>query len=212
MTSLAALDTAAQEHRLCVFGALHEASQTIVLLGPQGQGFWPATRANPEFQDGAPDPLDRWSKRVINQIALRFGATAEFPSDGPPYPPFIAWALASHRSWISPAGLLVHNTAGLFASYRGALRLPSLLDLPPAGANPCDSCAGQPCRTACPVGALTQSNYDVPACMAHIRTADSADCRPQGCAARRACPLSKSYNRDPDQSAFHMRAFLGEAT
>ena len=33
------------------------------------------------------------------------------------------------------------------------------------------------------------------------------DCMSKGCAVRRACPVSQSYGRMEDQSAFHMRAF-----
>ncbi|MEM9580532.1 MAG: ferredoxin [Pseudomonadota bacterium] len=198
-------------HHLSVMGAVHDAGSTVVLLGPGEPGFWDHIRRQPELQDGATDPLDRWSKRVIGAVASELGAHAIFPSDGPPYPPFISWALSSARCWLSPSGLLVHDTAGLMVSFRGALRLDARLDLPATSSpSPCEACASQPCRSACPVDALTPAAYDVAACRAHIRESDSAACRSKGCAARRACPVSQSYGRKPDQSAFHMRAFLGE--
>ncbi len=197
-----------KEH-LDSFGMLHEDADTIVLLGPREPGFWPHVTASAEFQDNAPDPLDRWSKRVITQIGEHIGAQAIFPSDGPPYPPFISWALASQQAWVSPVGMLVHAHAGLFVSYRGALRLPFHLPLQTPAAAPCTTCA-QPCRTACPVDALAPESYDVATCKSHIQSLDNADCRDQGCHARRACPISQSYARKPEQSAFHMRAFLGE--
>ena len=211
--SLAQISRAARPECLAVMGALHEGGDTVVLLGPDasdGARFWTHVSAQPEMSDGAPDPLDRWSKRAIQPLAQGFGAAARFPSDGPPYPPFISWALATGRCHLSPAGLLVHDTAGLMISFRGALRVPALLDIPKAPPNPCDSCAAQPCRAACPVSALSTYHYDVPACQTHIRGADSAGCRAFGCAARRACPVSQRYDRAAEQSAFHMTAFLGE--
>lgn len=197
--------------QLGIFGGLHDLGDTILLLGPLEPGFWAYVQASPEFADTAPNPLDRWSKRVIGQIAQNLNAQAIFPSDGPPYPPFIDWALKSGRAWHAPVGLLVHDTAGLMLSFRGALRLKGeTLSLPPAPENTCISCAGQPCRTACPVNALTADNYDVPSCIAHIKSSDSAACKTSGCAARRICPVSQTYAREAEQSAFHMRAFLGE--
>jgi epoxyqueuosine reductase len=192
-----------------VFGLLREGSETIALLGPREPDFWANVSQSAEFLDGQCDPLDRWSKRVVGQIAKECGAKPVFPSDGPPYPPFISWALASGQSWVSPVGMLVHETAGLFISFRAALRFSEHLPLPAQTASPCVSCA-KPCVSACPVNALSPDHYDVPSCMSHIRERDSAECRSKGCAARRACPVSQNYARSPLQSAFHMRAFLGE--
>lgn len=195
---------------LDVMGALHDGADTIVLLGPREPGFWAHVSTQPELHDGVDDPLDRWSHRAMGALARTLKATAIFPSDGPPYPPFISWALGSGRCFLAPSGLLVHDAAGLMISFRGALRIAGHLTLPAAPANPCDSCADQPCAAACPVSALTPDSYDVPACQSHIRGSDTAQCRSLGCAARRACPVSQSSGRLPAQSAFHMRAFLGE--
>ncbi|MGH1578432.1 ferredoxin [Planktotalea sp.] len=199
---------AAHAAHLEIFGVLHEGEGTIVLLGPHEPGFWATVKGAPEFLDEAADPLDRWSKRVITAIASKFELECSFPSDGPPYPAFISWALASKRAWVSPVGMLVHENAGLFVSYRGALHLPFRADLPPpTPLTPCQTCSA-PCQSACPVNALSETHYDVAACKEHIRGKDSQSCQTLGCAARRACPVSLGYNRAPEQSAFHMRAFL----
>ena len=178
----------------------------IALLGPHEPGFWTAFRDSAEASDGQPDPMDRWSKRVIGVLAARWGGTAVFPSDGPPYPPFIAWALASGSVWQSPVGLLVHARQGLWTSFRGAVRLDHAPALP-ASLNPCLTCADQPCRTACPVDALLLQSYDTDACHSFLDTANGADCMNLGCAARRACPVSANFARTAEQSNFHMRAF-----
>lgn len=208
------MDSAARAQGLRVSGALHEdreeqtAGTTLALLSPDEPRFWDRFTQAPEYSDAQPDPMDRWSRRVISRLAHDWQANALFPSDGPPYPPFISWALASGRHWVSPAGLLVQDHAGLFASFRGALRLPGTLDLLLAPENPCIQCDNQPCTTACPVAALRPEGYDVHACRTHIAGHDSARCASRGCAARRACPVSQQAGRNFAQSAFHMRAFL----
>ena len=186
--------------------ALPPGTRTLLLLGPSEPGFWAHLAAQPEWRDGRPDPVDRWSRRVIGRLACDLGAKALFPFGGAPYHPFYLWALRTGRAWASPVHLLVHDRQGLFFSCRGALALKDRMDLPPAGARPCDHCA-QPCRTACPAGALTPQAYDVPQCHDHLRSNAGQDCLSQGCATRRACPVSQSYARLPEQSAYHMRQF-----
>lgn len=197
---------------LAPFGALHlrpgelPGMQSLILLGPDEPGFWAHFTASPEYSDGAPDPMNRWSERVIGDLARALDASALFPFGGPPYQPFIDWAKRSGRAHLSPVGLLVHDRAGLMVSYRGALAFAARIPLPPAAPSPCDTCATQPCRGACPVDALQGDHYDVPRCKDDLDR-DENDCMDQGCAVRRACPLSQSYGRQTAQSAFHMRAF-----
>ena len=185
---------------------LHE-GRTLVLLGA-GAGFWPLFRAAPEYADRLPDPVDRWSLRVIGGLAAQFGAEALYPFGGPPYQPFIAWARASGRAFPSPVGMLVHDAVGMMISYRGALLLPGGIDTPrPQGQSPCPACS-RPCATACPVGALSDRHgYDIEACHTYLDTEAGEDCMTNGCAVRRACPLSAGAGRGAEQSAHHMKAF-----
>lgn len=213
--SLREIDAASAAEGLMVLGAFHPAAAdgapagcaTLVLLGPCEPGFWGAFRASAEFGDGAAEPLNRWSERVIGGLARRFGAQALFPFGGPPYLPFIAWARRSGAAWDSPVGLLVHETAGLFVSYRGALALVERLELPATGSRPCDRCP-QPCCSACPAEALRAGGYDVPACHRYLDTDPGQDCLGSGCAVRRSCPVGQG-RRPAAQSAFHMAAFHG---
>jgi ferredoxin len=178
---------------------------TLLLLGP-GAGFWDAVTAAPEFADGAADPLDRWSTRLIGTLAEAEGGTALFPFGGPPWLPFHKWAIRSGRVFASPVQLLVHAEAGLMLSFRGALALPGRHALPSPLPRPCDSCE-RPCLTACPVSALTGEGYDLPACHGFLDSDAGAECMAAGCRVRRACPVSAGAGRTPAQSAFHMRAF-----
>lgn len=208
------LHDAASDH-LAILGGFHPAPDdgvpvpcaTVLLLGP-GVGFWPALTATPEWRDGAPDPVDRWSARMIKALAGRWGGMALFPFGGPPYLPFYTWALRTGRVHRSPVQLLVHDEQGLMVSFRGALTLPDRLDLPPAPASPCRTCAEQPCRTACPVDALGET-YDLAACKSFLDKLRGCDCMAYGCAARRACPVSAHAPREAGQSAYHMKVFKG---
>lgn len=214
MTGLAEIDARLEAHHLEVLGGFHpgpgdgapEGCRTLLMLGPREPGFWDHVTAEPEFADGKPDPLDRWSRRVIGRLACDLGAKALFPFGGPPWRPFIGWAQKTGRAQVSPVTLLVHDRAGLMVSYRGALALREHIDLPPAPPAPCAGCA-RACETACPVGALGATGYDVAACHAFLDTEEGRDCLDRGCRVRRACPVSERYGRRPEQSAFHMRSF-----
>lgn len=192
-------------HGLMVMG--HDGAR--ILIGTDAT-WWDVFTDSPEYREGARDPVDRWSKRIIGRLAKEFGAEAQFPSDGPPYAPFMDWALGTGRFWPSPTGMMIHDTAGLMISIRGALTLTRPLPGTTSGTSPCDTCSDRPCISACPVSALNaETPYDVPACKAYLDTPAGTDCMSKGCKARRACPVSRRFARSAAQSAFHMTAFRG---
>ncbi|MFN3970253.1 MAG: ferredoxin [Gemmobacter sp.] len=186
--------------------SLPRGTRTMLMIGP-GPGFWPHLTTTAEWHDSQPDPVDRWSRRVIGRIACDLGARALFPFGGPPYAPFYRWALRTGRVHESPVRLLVHDTQGLMVSFRGALALKHATPLPAPPPPPCATCATRPCLTACPPRALTGEGYDIPACHAFLDTTAGDSCMGQGCAVRRACPVSQRYDRMPEQSAYHMGRF-----
>ena len=190
-------------------GALAGAA-TIALVGLGGRRGWAAFCASPEAEDGAADPLDRWSRRVVDGLAAELGARALYPFDGPPHWPFQRWARRAAPMHVSPLGLLIHASDGLWRSYRGALAFGERLAVPssPVTASPCETCRARPCLSACPVGAFTGAGYDVAACAAHLSDPAGRDCMERGCRARRACPIGAERAQPPGEAAFHMRAFL----
>lgn len=208
------MDSAAQALGLVIYGAFHPRQGllqqgTLVLFGTAG-AFWGQFTQTPEWQDGRADPVDRWSERVMSALADRFDATPYYPFGGPPYAPFVDWALASDRAFTSPSQFLVHDQVGLMISYRGALHLADEIPLPapPLACSPCTSCTTQACLDTCPAHALVDGGpYKVAACHNHLETRDGGSCLAQGCLARLACPLSQNAGRDPAQSAHHMRYF-----
>ena len=208
---LAAVQATLELHFLEVLGGFGVAegeegfpkgTRSLLLIGPKEPGFWAHIQSVPEW--GEPDPVDRWSRRVIGRLACDYGAKALFPFGGPPYQPFYQWALRSGRVWDSPVRLLVHDAQGLMVSFRGALALKEVVEVP-RGVKPCDTCTA-PCLTACPAQALTSNSYDVPRCHAYLDGA-GRDCLNGGCLVRRACPAGEGYARMTEQSAYHMRQF-----
>ncbi|PCJ10079.1 MAG: ferredoxin [Rhodobacteraceae bacterium] len=211
------LSLAVQAQGLEIHGTLHPRRTpvtglkdgTLLLLGTAG-AFWPVFTASDEGQDGRPDPVDRWSSRVISALAEQFSAAAFFPFGGPPYAPFVNWALASGRAFTSPSQMMVHDQVGLMICYRGALHFDDEFDIPPPplDSSPCGTCSDKPCLHSCPVSALVDGGpYGVQACHDFLDSDAGPSCMSFGCLARRACPLSSGANRDFSQSAHHMRYF-----
>lgn len=214
--SLACLNRDAGGYRLFVSGVVddgggEEEDRALVLLSPDEPGFWAHLKAQPEFRDGADDPVDRWSRRVIGALAEGWKGEALLPFGGPPWHPFYQYALRSGRAFVSPVRLLVHDRMGLFASWRGAVRVRAGLARDairetPATQSPCPTCAA-PCLEACPAGALDASGYDLDRCHAFLDRPEGEHCLKGGCLVRRACPVSQGYGRLAEQSAWHMRHF-----
>lgn len=183
---------------------------SLVLLGNVGGSLWPVFCASPEKADGQIHALDRWTRRVIGGIAREIGAEPHYPFGGPPYHPFQRWAQRAEPVAPSPIAVLIHPDDGLWHAYRAALAFPDRLDLPAfaSRSRPCNSCAREPCLSACPVGAFTRQGYDVVRCRQHVANPAGAECRERGCLARRACPVGRSLAYPAEEMAFHMAAFL----
>jgi hypothetical protein len=183
---------------------------TLALLGFVGGGMWPHFAASTEARDGLGDGLDRWSRRVIDDLAAEFNAAALYPFGREPAWPFQRWAMKGEAVHPSPIGILIHPDWGLWHGYRGALALQQRLALPPADArpSPCDTCAAKPCLSSCPVAAFGAGHYDVAACIRHIATLAGRDCIDDACRARRACPVGAGHRYGSEQARFHMSAFL----
>jgi len=185
---------------------------TVVLLGFTGGLQWEQFRDSAEAHDGEPNPLDRWSRRLIGSLAREFGAVDVYPS-GSPTLPFQRLASRAEPVHQSPIGLLIHPRWGLWHAYRGALVLEERIELPrlEPKAHPCTTCAAKPCLSSCPVGAFSGQSYDLKACVDHVLSEAGSDCRENGCRARRACPVGSEFAYGPEQARFHMQAFLRAA-
>lgn len=186
------------------------AARTLVLIGFAGGQQWPGFASSLEASDGQPHPLNRWSRRLVEDIARGHDGLGLYPADGPPWLPFQRWAQRAEPIHPSPLGILIHAEFGLWHSYRGAIALPVPLALPKLAdcASPCASCVARPCMSSCPVGAFRPGTYDTAACIAHVASPAGRDCLELGCRARRSCPVGREHHYSAEQAGFHMRAFI----
>ena len=183
---------------------------SVALAGNIGSSFWSVFTRSPEYLDGNPDPLDRWSRRIAEQLAPVLDATPVYPFQGPPYLPFQQWAQRAEPLRQSPIGLMMHPEYGLWHAYRFGLLIPGLEAPKPEPHNsPCEDCPNPPCLHSCPVGAYTRKGYDVPRCADYLNRNPGADCFEHGCMARFSCPVAHEYRYVDAQSRFHLMAFIG---
>lgn len=214
MTTLGDIIAAVSGSGLSLRGGFHPgpedgapaAARMVILLGHAGRdGLWAAFAKDRRDE---PNPLDAWSRRAIDPIAARLGARALYPFEQP-YLPFQRWAMKAEPVFASPMGALIDIRAGLWHGYRGALAFDEDIALPPReeAPNPCAACAAKPCLSACPVGAVTDGAYDVPACLGHLAKQAGQECMNGGCLARRACPVGRDGAYGSEQIHFHMEAF-----
>ena len=191
-----------------------QSATTVLLVGNAGPAMWQAFSRSAHAQDGAPHPLNRWTRQHLDAVASAFGGLALYPFDATPAWPFQRWAARCEPVHPSPLGLFIHPEYGLWHAYRAAIVLaePREWPAPTPVASPCQTCTDRPCLSRCPVGAFSASGYDVPTCARHLQSPAGADCLQGGCLARRACPVGTDYQQLPAQNAFHMRAFLKAVT
>lgn len=196
------------EDRAAFDGCLDVAA--ILLVGNAGGAFWPTFQHWRASQSAdLHNPLDTWSRQVIDTIAVKLGARPVYPSDRP-FAPFQQWAMRAEGLKPSPLGILMHPTFGPWHAYRGALLFARELKLPEAQTpiHLCDLCIDKPCKKACPVGAHAGDEFAYRDCLAHVRGADGGACRTDGCLDRNACPYGMEYRYPADMQAFIMNAFL----
>lgn len=185
---------------------------TVVLVGNAGSEMWAAfaTATTPALRYDEANPLDNWTRDILDKAAGVLGCRALYPFTGPPYLPFQQWALRAGEVFMSPIGPLIHPVFGLWHAYRGALVFSERLPLPDPqpSTSPCETCRDKPCLAACPADVFASGQYDVPACVGHVDSTAGKECRTAGCLARRACPVGLQYAYGPEQARFHMEKFL----
>ena len=82
--------------------------RTILLVGPKEPLFWDLFKKSSEYRDNEENPLDRWSKKTIDEIAIKSNGRSFFPFEDL-FQPFIDWAKKCSTMGSSPVRLLVHN-------------------------------------------------------------------------------------------------------
>ncbi len=186
-------------------------AKAVILIGNIGGAFWPHFQNWREDQPAdLQNPLDTWSRKVIEEAAAGLDATFVSPSDKP-FMPFQQWAMRAEGLKPSPLGILMHPQWGLWHAYRGAL----LFDRPLGLARPdtvqhlCETCIDKPCLHACPVDAYSATGFEYQRCVTHVRGPTGEACRTHGCLDRNACPYGTEHRYPAEMQAFIMRAYAG---
>lgn len=185
-----------------------------LVVGSGGRDFFAGFLASPEARDGQPNPLDRYTRTVVEDAARaalepRGVAHAErFPfmdaRAGEGHLPFQRLGRAAGVGGQSPLGLQIHPMFGPWWAYRGLIVVDVEVPAAQALGDACEGCAA-PCVGACPAGAVRREGFDVPAC--HARRLAVEECK-LSCAARIACVRGPEHRYTEEQLAFHMRASM----
>lgn len=186
-------------------------AKAVFLVGNAGADYWAQfSRWRAAQPPGLPNPLDSWSRMVLETIAETVGARVVMPNDRP-FAPFQKWAMRADALTASPLGLLIHPRYGLWHAFRGALlfEVEVSIQRPVTQNHPCDLCVGKPCLNACPVGAFSPQGFAYDRCVAHVRSEAGGRCRSSGCLARNACPVGTPYRYPSEVQLFHQKAFAG---
>ena len=152
----------------------------------------------------------RLSECAIDAVASANGGKAFYLFGGLPFLTFQRWAAKAEPVAPSPLGILMYPEYDLRHAYRNAVTYTVEIDFPPKDDRPapCDSCAEKPCLSACPVGAFTDTVYEIPQCMEYLTDHPKEDCMDWGCRARCHWPVGTPHAYVSGQAAFHMQAFL----
>ncbi|MDB4983408.1 MAG: hypothetical protein JWM82_4160 [Myxococcales bacterium] len=191
--------------------SLLPAAASALVVGSSGRAFFAAFEGSSEAVDGRPDPFDRYTRAVVNDVAratlgpLGVAFVARFPFVGALSPiPFQRLGRAAGLAPASPLGFQIHPTFGAWWAYRALLVVDVAL---PATEALDDGCAGcpAPCVAACPGHAVHVVGFDVAPCHAHRLV--SAPCQ-SSCVARLACIRGPEHQYTEAQLAFHMAASM----
>lgn len=210
------LELAANE---CAKGSEALIGKRALLIGNAGHDMWRVFLNSPEFNDGYCNPMNRWTKRVLDEMAGSLGVRVVYPFDEP-YWPFQRLAQKAAGVKPSPLGVLIHSEFGLWHAYRGLIifeeiqefesQIKTITHQVESLNHPCDSCLEKHCLSACPVGAFTGDRLDVRSCFTHLDSGKDPNCMQFGCRARCACPIAKEHQYDGAQMKFHMKSYRGK--
>jgi epoxyqueuosine reductase QueG len=191
-------------------------ARAAVVVGSGGSTFFEAFSRAPEATDGIPDPLDRYTRVVVEAAAREaleplgvahvelFPFVSERVRQGAPAIPFQRVGRAAGLASAGPLALQIHPVYGPWWAYRGLVVVDA--ELPPATPldDPCDGCPA-PCVAACPADAVQRSGFVYAPCRARRLVAEP--CR-LSCAARIACVRGPEHRYAEAALAFHMAASM----
>jgi hypothetical protein len=190
-----------------------------LVVASHGRDMWQTFQQSVFYKDQLPDPLDRWTRSVLEKLASKTGSGLALPFDSP-FPPFQEWAKRASGISNSPLGILMHPEFGLWFGLRGVFffevnvenqEVNKLIQLRISDENLCDKCIEKPCLSHCPVNAFDKTGLNVETCFSHlektINLSFQPDCLSNGCVARDACPVGTHHKYCDEQLQFHMNSY-----
>ena len=192
--------------------ALLDGAQRALVVGSGGPTFFDRFEAaGVEAVDGAPNPLDRYTRRVVDAAvtsvlgSLGVGHAVFFPFAGlSPLIPFQRLGRAAGVGPPGPLGLQIHPVYGPWWAYRALIVVDRALHTGPSLEDTCSGCPA-PCVGACPGAAVSTAGFSIPAC--HAERLRAPACR-LSCAARIACVRGPEHRYRDEELAFHMIASM----
>lgn len=182
----------------------------LILLGHGGTTLWAAMKA---AAIASANPIDDFSVRTVDQW---FAAELPdhtcrilYPGGNPPGLQMLGQLAGWHHA--SPFMVGINDLWGSWYAYRVLLLADTdLAPTPPlVMPSPCTQCTEQPCRPACPAGALPAEGFVLQKCLAYRRQPTSA-CRTT-CLARLACPVGAQHRYCAEQIRHSYSISLGDS-
>jgi hypothetical protein len=177
----------------------------LILLGHAGRRLWECVQA---AKVAGGQPIDDYCRQTVARWFAEqlpgHGYRLPYPGDAP----IGLQALGRLAGWhhASPFMVGVDGEWGSWFAYRAVILCDT--DFPPSPraerANPCLSCADQPCIAGCPAGAVG-APFDLARCSAE-RLRPASACA-YDCLARQACPVGAEHRYADDQ----MRHVYGQS-
>lgn len=170
----------------------------LILLGHGGRRLWERVKASGITSE---HPIDDYTVRTVeNWLADRLPGKA-FRIIYPGEQPVGLQELGKLAGWhhASPFMIGVDHEWGSWYAYRAVVLCDSDFRpfFPVDRGNPCITCVGQPCISACPADALAGGEFNLERC-SRFRLAADSPCA-VGCLARIACPVAPGHRYDDDQ-------------
>ena len=172
----------------------------LILLGHGGRALWECVKASGMASQ---HPIDDYCVHTVTRWFAYFLPGRCYKTLFPGEQIIGLQQLGKLAGWHQPSPFKVGIDAewGTWFAYRAAILADTdfLPFFPVDRNNPCVSCLGKPCITACPADALAGGSFSFEPCRSY-RLSEGSRCAAT-CIAREACPVGAEHRYDKDQLA-----------
>lgn len=166
----------------------------LILIGHGGKTLWASLKASGINSE---DPIDDFSSEKLRQALAGHRHTLIYPAKDSVGLQTLGKLAGWHHT--SPFMVGINQSWGSWFAYRAvALSDTDFVPTPPlVSVSPCGTCQDQPCISACPAQAVSDSAFDLNKCVTYRKQATSL-CR-ETCLARISCPVASEHRYDDEQ-------------